>query len=76
VVEVELTLGPRLSASTPRVLWNARDLKLISAFVSALPDDRMVAIRRGESEDDITRLDVVLGFPRLLEERLRRVSAK
>ena len=76
MVETRISTEGRLAATSPRILWNTRDLKLTQQFYAMLPDDRIVAIRQGDNEDDINRMDVILGFPRLLEERLRRVSAK
>ncbi|HSQ59310.1 MAG TPA: protein kinase [Acidobacteriota bacterium] len=77
LVECVLTPGARLTASSPRTLWNTRDLRLLQTqFASVHPDDRTLAIRRGEAEDDLTRLDVLVGFPALLEERLRRAASQ
>jgi tRNA A-37 threonylcarbamoyl transferase component Bud32 len=76
LVETEIIPGPRLSASSPKTLWNPRDLKVLSTLASTLPDDRTVAIRGGEGEDDVTRIDVITDFPALLEDRMRRAEAK
>jgi hypothetical protein len=77
LVECVLTPGARLTASSPQTLWNLSDLRLLpSQFSSVHPDDRILAIRRGEAEDDLTRLDVVVGFPALLGERLRRAASR
>ncbi|HEU4333127.1 MAG TPA: protein kinase [Candidatus Eisenbacteria bacterium] len=77
LVECVLTPGARLTASSPRTLWNISDLRILQPqIVSVHPDDRILAIRRGEAEDELTRLDVVVGFPALLEERLRRAASR
>jgi len=76
MVESAITSGARLSASSPKTLWNYRDLRLTDGIGSPLPDGRLVGIRRGESEEDISRMDIVLGFPRILEAQLRRASSK
>ncbi|HET7904077.1 MAG TPA: hypothetical protein VFM17_05910, partial [Candidatus Eisenbacteria bacterium] len=77
LVECVLTPGARLIVSSPRPLWDPRELRLLqNQFASVHPDDRILAIRRGEAEDELTRLDVVVGFPALLEDRLRRAASR
>ena len=76
LVQVEILTQPRLAASAPRVLWNERDAKTIGDYMSVLPDGRVLAVRKGETEDDVNRFDLVLGFPELLKQRLRQAGGK
>ena len=75
-VQVEVLTQPRLAASAPRVLWNERDAKTIGEFMSVLPDGRVLAVRKGDTEDDVNRFDLVLGFSELLKQRLRQAGGK
>ena len=43
---------------------------------NVLPDGCILALRKGDAEDDVTRLDLVLGFPELLKQRLRQAGGK
>ena len=67
---------PRLGASAPRVLWDTQDAKTIGDYMSILPDGRVLAVRKSDTEDDLTRADLVLGFPELLKQRLRQAGGK
>ena len=42
----------------------------------AVRDGRVLAVRKGETEDDVNRFDLVLGFPELLKQRLRQAGGK
>ncbi|HET9950689.1 MAG TPA: protein kinase [Candidatus Eisenbacteria bacterium] len=76
LVAAEIAAQPRLSVSSRRALWDADATKTTTDFMSALPDGRILAIRKGDAEDDPTRFDVVLGFPELLKQRLRQAGGK
>jgi len=39
-----------------------------------MPDGRILAIQRGEGEDDITPFDVVLGWSRELREQMAKAA--
>ena len=39
-----------------------------------LPDGRILAIQRGEEEDDITHFDIVLGWTRELREQMAKAA--
>jgi Tol biopolymer transport system component len=75
-VEVEILTQPRLAASAPRVLWDSRVTRTIDGGMGVLPDGHVLALRKGDAEDDVTRLDLVLGFSELLKQRLRQAAGK
>ncbi len=75
-VQVEIVTQPRLGASAPRILWDSQEAKTIGDNMSVLPDGRVLAVRKSDTEDDLTRFDLVLGFPQLLKERLRQAGGK
>jgi serine/threonine-protein kinase len=72
VLAVALSTQPRLAASEPKPLWDLDQLRIVAPLFDVLPDGRLIGIRRGEGEDDITRYDVVLNFT---QELTRRVHA-
>ena len=75
-VQGEIVTQPRLGASAPRILWDTQEAKTIGDYMSVLPDGRVLAVRKSDTEDDLTRFDLVLGFPELLKQRLRQAGGK
>ena len=76
LAQVDVLTQPRLGASAPRILWDSREAKTIGDYMSVLPDGRVLAVRKGDTEDDQTRIDLVLGFPELLKQRLLQAGQK
>jgi predicted Ser/Thr protein kinase len=72
VLAVAISSQPRLSASEPTPLWDLDQLRIAVPLYDILPDGRLIGIRKGEGEDDITRYEVVLNFT---QEMVRRVKA-
>jgi len=68
---VAITRDPRLSASAPTLAWNLDSLRIVSPLFDLLPDGKLVGIQKGESEDEIKRLDAVLNFDEELRARFR-----
>jgi len=67
---------PRLMASQPVEVWDPDQLRIVSAFqgiplFDALPGGGIVAVRKGDSEDDVTRFELVQNFDQELKARLR-----
>ena len=57
-------------------MWNLDELRLVPTFqgvplYGVLPSGGMVAVRKGDGEDDITRFEVVLNFDEELKARFR-----
>ena len=74
--QVEIVTQPRLGVSAPRVLWDTEAVGIVGEIISLLPDGRLIGIRKGEGEGDITRIDVILGFPELVRSRLRQAHTR
>jgi Tol biopolymer transport system component len=62
LMSVTVTAKPVLSASAPVVAQNLKKLRVNQFEWDILPDGRLLAIQRGEGEDDITQFDVVLNW--------------
>ena len=72
----EITSKPALRASPPTVAWNLAALhippnNLGSALHDILPDGRLLAVQRGEEEENPTQINVVLHFDEMVRERMR-----
>ncbi|HET9253121.1 MAG TPA: protein kinase [Candidatus Eisenbacteria bacterium] len=68
--------APRLTVSQPVEAWDLDQLRIVPQgggipLFDALPGGGMVAIRKGDAEDDITRFEVVLNFDEELKTRVR-----
>jgi hypothetical protein len=63
-----------LSASTPVVVQDFKKLRVDSGGWDILPDGRLVAIQKGEGEDDITVFNVVLNWMDELGERMSKAT--
>jgi Tol biopolymer transport system component len=53
---------PRLSATPPALAWDLDALRIVSGLVDLLPDGKLLAIQKGEGEDEIKRFDLALNF--------------
>ncbi len=77
VMSVALDLkGDGLSA-TPAPRWNLDDLRVTNdtgAYFDLLPDGSMVAIRMGEEEGEVSRIEVVLNFFEELRQKMRATA--
>jgi hypothetical protein len=67
---------PRLNASQPVEVWDLDQLRIVPAgaglpLFDALPGGGMVAVRKGDTEDDVTRFELVLNFDEELKSRFR-----
>ncbi len=71
MMTVTIVTQPRLTASGPSPAWDLEKLRIAGSFFDILPDGRLVGIQRGVGEDETTRFEVVLDFPRELDHRLK-----
>ncbi|HEU5311949.1 MAG TPA: hypothetical protein VFV24_10890, partial [Candidatus Eisenbacteria bacterium] len=67
---------PRLTVSQPVETWDLDQLRMVPQgnglpLFDSLPGGGLVAVRKGEAEDDITRYEVVLNFDEELKTRFR-----
>jgi hypothetical protein len=65
LMAVTIQRQPRLTASTPEAAWDLDQLRMVTTgngmpLFDALPGGSMVAIRKGNAEDDVTRFEVEL----------------
>lgn len=63
---------PRLAAAPPATAWDLEKLRAASGLYDILPGGKLLAIQKGEGEDDVRRLDVALNFDQELRARFRR----
>jgi len=78
-MSVSLRFQPTLSASAPVVRLNFDDLRIVDEGglpYDMLPGDEIVAIQKGEEEDEITRIEVVLNFFEELKQKMRAAGAR
>jgi Tol biopolymer transport system component len=68
---VEITYGPRLSASAPVQVLDFRKLRVDPGQYDVLPDGGVLVVQKGEEEDDITQYNLVLNWTEELRERSR-----
>jgi hypothetical protein len=71
VMSVTIETKPTLSASTPVLAYDLTKLRVNLNSWDILPDGRLLAIQRGEGEDDVSQYNIVLNW---LEELRRRVQ--
>jgi eukaryotic-like serine/threonine-protein kinase len=72
VMSVAISVTPKLSASAPVVAYDLKKLRVNSGEWDIMPDGRLLAIQRGEGEDDITVFNVVLNWLDELRARVTR----
>jgi len=60
-----------LAASQPRPFLDLEKLRVVPALADLLPDGRVLAIQKGEEEDELTHFDITLNFFDELKARLR-----
>ncbi len=71
VMSVLLKFQPALSAAEPVSRWDFGRLRAVDGKFDILPGDELLAVQKGEEEDEITRVDVVLNFFEELRQKLR-----
>jgi Tol biopolymer transport system component len=69
VMAVTIDARAGLSSSAPTRAYDLRTLRIGTSQWSVLPDGRLLAIRKGEDEDDVRVLNVVINW----SEQLRRL---
>ena len=62
VMAVDISVTPHLAASVPAVAYDLKTLRVDPTEWDILPDGRLLAIQKGEGEDDITAFNVVLNW--------------
>jgi eukaryotic-like serine/threonine-protein kinase len=67
---------PRVTVSQPVQAWDLDELEMVTQgsgipLFDTLPGGGMVAVKKGDAEDDITRFDIVLNFHEELKSRFR-----
>jgi Tol biopolymer transport system component len=76
VMSSTITTSPRLSATRPTVVWDLDALRIVPFLTDILPDGKLLAIQKGEGEDEITRFDVTLNFFDELRAKMRDAAKK
>jgi hypothetical protein len=71
VMSVSIERSPRITATAPALVWDRDALRVAEDLCDILPDGRLLAIRKGQDEDEITRYDVALNFLEELKGKLR-----
>ncbi len=71
VMSVDISVTPNPAASVPIVAYDLKTLRVTATEWDILPDGRLLAIQKGEGEDDITVFNVVLNW---LDELRARIS--
>ena len=71
-MSVSLKFQPVLSAAEPVSRWDLDQLRVVDQPFEILPGDQLLAVQKGEDEDEITRVDVVLNF---FDELKQKVGA-
>jgi Tol biopolymer transport system component len=73
VMSVAISVTPKLTASSPVVAYDLRKLRVNPTEWDIMPDGRLLAIQKGEGEDEITVFNLVLNW---LDELRARVTKR
>jgi serine/threonine-protein kinase len=73
LMSVTIATGSALSASAPVVAFDLKKLRLGEREWDIMPDGKLLAIQKGEGEDDITAFNVVLNW---FDELRAKMGAK
>jgi serine/threonine-protein kinase len=73
VMSVDISVTPKLTAAAPVVAYDLKKLRVNPTEWDIMPDGRLLAIQKGEGEDDITDFNVVLHW---LDELRARVTKR
>ena len=68
---VALSVAAKLTASAPVAAYDLKKLHVNSGDWDIMPDGRLIAVQKGEGEDDITSFDVVLNWIDELRARMK-----
>ena len=75
ILAATVSKGAGLSASSPVVAWDLDKIgaavESVSPFYDVLPDGRLLVIRRGAEEDDVTRYEVALNFDEEVKSKFK-----
>ena len=69
--QVTFDAAPGHAASAPKPSWDLDGYRIVPPLGDLLPDGRVVAIQKGEDEDELTHFDITLNFFDELKARLR-----
>ena len=72
VMSVALSVTPKLTASAPVSAYDLKKLRVNALEWDIMPDGRLLAIQKGEGEDDITVFNVILNWLDELRARLTK----
>src|SRR5262249_2724860 len=75
VMVVTLETKPTISASTPSLAYDLAKLRVNPDSWDILPDGRLLAIQRGQGEDEVTQFNIVLNWLTELRQRMAQGSA-
>jgi hypothetical protein len=75
ILAATVSKGAGPSASSPVVAWDLDKIgaavESVSPFYDVLPDGRLLVIRRGAEEDDVTRYEVALNFDEEVKSKFK-----
>jgi serine/threonine-protein kinase len=72
VMSVTIDTKPTLSASTPVLAYDLAKLRVNPNSWDILPDGRLLAIQRGQGEDEVTQFNIVLNWFNELRQRMAK----
>jgi len=72
VMSVAISVTPKLAASAPVEAFDLKKLRVNAGEWDIMPDGRLLAIQKGEGEDEITSFSVVLNWVDELRARMTR----
>jgi hypothetical protein len=72
VMVAAIERAPVLKSSTPQLFLDLKPLSLVFDEWTILPDDRLLGIKMGEGEGDLTSLGVILNWVSSIRTRLGR----
>jgi len=74
LMSVIIKTTPALSASAPVVAYDLSKLRVKPRGWDILPDGRLLAIQKGEGEDEINQYNIVLNWAAELRQRMAKVK--
>ena len=75
IMAVSLQTKPAVSASAPTLMHDLNRLRVAATEWDVLPDGRMVMIQKGQTEDDVTQVNLVLNWLNELRARMSQSPA-
>jgi Tol biopolymer transport system component len=76
LMSVDISVTPKLTASAPVLAYDLKKLRVNPIEWDIMPDGRLLAIQKGEGEDDITDFNVVLNWIDELRARVTTTSGR